>query len=145
VRVPDLPVARHHSNLGGDVRTIPYLSLAAALAGVSPSSTSWRWFLALSDTDRWRLMDGPATLVITGDSVRGQLRDAADTTRIRLSFEGTLRGDSACVLVKLADFDAEAFPARGELQRLCDAGHGRQLWILVAEGAAIGLTRDVSC
>jgi hypothetical protein len=111
--VPDLPVARHHSNLGGDVRTIPYLSLAAALAAVSPSSTAWRWFLALSGTDRWRLMDGPATLVISGDSVRGQLRDAADSTRIRLSFEGTLRGDSAHVLVKLADFDAEAFPARG--------------------------------
>jgi hypothetical protein len=45
-------------------------------------------------------MDGPATVAISGDSVRAQLRDAADTTRIRLSFEGTLRGDSALVLVQ---------------------------------------------
>ncbi len=82
---------------------------------------------------------------IVGDSVRAQLRDAADTNRVRLSFEGTLRGDSVHILVKLADFEAEPFPARGELQRLCAGGHGRQLWILVAEGAAIGLTRDVSC
>lgn len=125
--------------------TIPYLSLVVALVALSPTSTPWRWFLALSGTERWRLLDGPATLVIAGDSVRAQLRDAADTTRVRLSFEGTLRGDSAHVLVKLADFDAEPFPARGELQRLCADGHGRQLWILVAEGAAIGLTRDVSC
>jgi hypothetical protein len=127
------------------VWTIPSVSLAVALLTLSPPPTNWRWFLALSGTDRWRLMDGPATLEIAGDSVRAQLRDAADTTRVRLSLVGTLRGDSAHVMVKLADFDAEPFPARGELQHLCEAGHGRQLWILVAEGAAIGLTRDGSC
>ena len=125
--------------------TIPYVSLAVALTALSPSPTSWRWFLALSGTDRWRLMDGPATLEIAGDSVRAQLRDAVDTSRVRLSLIGTPRGDSAHVLVTLADFDAEPFPARGELQQLCAGGHGRQLWILVAEGAAIGLTRDGSC
>ena len=125
--------------------TISYLSLAVALMALSPASATWRWFLALSGTDRWRLMDGPATIEMAGDSVHARLRDGADTTRVRLSFEGTLRGDSAHVLVKLADFDAEPFPARGELQRLCAGGRGRELWILVAEGAAIGLTRDVRC
>jgi hypothetical protein len=127
------------------VRPFAYVWLPVALAVLSPAPATWRWFLALSGTDRWRLMDGRATVEIVGDSVRAQLRDGTDSSRIRLSFAGTLRGDSAHVLVKLADFDAEPFPARGELQRLCAAGHGRQLWILVAEGAAIGLTRDVSC
>jgi len=28
---------------------------------LSPTSTTWRWFIALSGTDRWRLMDGPAS------------------------------------------------------------------------------------
>lgn len=43
------------------MRTISCLPLVVALMALSPTSTTWRWFIALSGTDRWRLMDGPAS------------------------------------------------------------------------------------
>lgn len=54
------------------MNTFLYISLALALAAPTPASTPWRWFLALSGTDRWRLMDGPATLEVAGDSMRAR-------------------------------------------------------------------------
>ena len=93
--------------------TIPYLSLVVALVALSPTSTPWRWFLALSGTERWRLLDGPATLVIAGDSVRAQLRDAADTTRVRLSFEGPFEATAPTCWSSWQTLTRSLFPRGG--------------------------------
>lgn len=121
---------------------IPVL-LALTSSGASP--TSWRWYLALSEADRWSLADGPANVVIAGDSITAEFRDAADSSHVRVRLGGTVRGDSARVMVTLLDVDAEPFPAAGEFQHLCSAGHGRELIMLVAEGGALGITRDIPC
>jgi hypothetical protein len=118
------------------------------LMALTPSTrpaTSWRWYLALSEANRWSLSDGPAKVVIAGDSIISEFRDAADSSRIQVRLRGTVRGDSARVMVTLLGMDAEPFPAEGEFQRLCSAGHGRELIMLVAEGGALGITRDVPC
>jgi hypothetical protein len=114
-------------------------------ASPSRPATSWRWYLALSEANRWNLADGPAKVVIAGDSITAEFRDATDTSRVRVKLGGTVRGDSARVMVTLPGIDAEPFPASGEFQHLCSAGHGRELMMLVAEGGALGITRDVPC
>lgn len=127
------------------MRILWCIPMLMVLALPSRRATSWRWYLALSEANGWSLTEGPAEVVIAGDSITAELRDAADSSRIRVRFGGTVRSDSAHVMVILLALDAESFPAAGEFQRLCSAGHGRELIMLVAEGGALGITRDVPC
>jgi hypothetical protein len=115
------------------------------LASPARPAASWRWYLALSEANSWGLSEGPAEVVIAGDSISSEFRDAADSSRIHARLRGTVHGDSVRVMVTLLGVDAEPFPAKGELQRLCSLGHGRELIMLIAEGGALGITRDVPC
>lgn len=127
------------------MRILWCIPVLIALTSANPPATSWRWYLALSGTNRWSLSDGPANVMIAGDSITAEFREAGDSSRVRVRLGGTVRGDSARVIVTLVGVDAEPFPAAGEFQRLCDSGHGRELIMLLAEGGALGITRDVPC
>jgi hypothetical protein len=127
------------------MRILWCIPVLMVLASPGRPATSWRWYLALSEHDRWSLSEGPASVVITDDSITAEFRDASDNSRIHLRLGGTVRDDSARVTVTLLGADAEPFPAAGKFQRLCSLGHGRELIMLVAEGGALGITRDAPC
>jgi hypothetical protein len=121
------------------------IPLVVGLTTSTPAPTTWRWYLALTGTNRWTILEGQGVVDISGESLRATLKDGSDTTRVRITLAGTVRNDSARVVVSLLGFDATPFPASGPLQRLCANGRGREVLLLVAEGGAIGLTRDVAC